>query len=613
MCGIAGACSLDSQPLSHQEALRPMLRMIRHRGPDGEGLFSTPGVQLGMRRLSIIDLVTGDQPIYNEDGSLVLVFNGEIYNYRELRQRLMERGHVLKTQTDTEVVIHLFEEKGPACLGELNGMFAFALYDRRQHQLFLARDRFGKKPLYYAVTGRDLVFASELKSLFRYPGIERRVDRAALDNLLAFNFVPQPDTMYEGIKRLPAGSYLLCQDGKTTQVCYWSLPTDIQPPVDELEAISNIRSILSDAVRIRMRSDVAVGAFLSGGIDSSSVTAYMRQHTSEPFATFSIGFQEDQFSELPYSNLMANLLATEHHTQVMQHSEVFSSLLSVLWHLDMPHGDASFMPTYLVSDLASHFVKVVLTGDGGDELFAGYEKYRSFLGSYAGSDFNYEYYRASSIIDDSLRDAIYTGRFRQSLGDNQPFEVFRQYLEAANTDDLVNRMLYADATLLLEGNNLVKPDRMAMAVSIEPRAPFLDYRLAEYVSRLPGSWKLRGDTLKFILKKAVTGLIPDEVIHRKKQMFTVPIGEWFRSSLRHFIVGLMSQDRTRERGYFEPARIDQLIQDHLEGRANYTRQLRLLMNLELWHRMFMDDLFEGPPSWADLGLETVVPADEKSS
>lgn len=612
MCGIAGTFSQDGAPLSHPEALATMLQLIHHRGPDGEGVFTQPWVQLGMRRLSIIDLVTGDQPMFSEDGSLVLVFNGEIYNYRELRQDLIARGHIFKTQADTEVVVHLYEEKGPSCLEDLNGMFAFALYDRRQHQLFLARDRFGKKPLFYTVRGREVIFGSELKSLLRYPGVERAVDKAALDNLLAFNFVPQPDTLYQGIKRLHAGSYLLCRQEEISEVQFWTLPTLVEQPISEARAIEEIQSLLSDAVRIRMRSDVPVGAFLSGGIDSSTVTAYMRRHTAEPLATFSIGFGEDQFSELPYSHLMASLLGTEHHTQVMQHEAVFSSLLPVLWHLDMPHGDASFMPTYLVSSLASRFVKVVLTGDGGDELFAGYEKYRSFYNGFSGGDFDYGYFQASSILDDGLRAGLYTHEFRASLGGNQPFDVMRKYLNAAGTDDLINRMLYADATLLLEGNNLVKPDRMAMAVSIEPRAPFLDYRLAEYVSRLPGDWKLRGDTLKFILKKAVTGIIPDEVIHRKKQMFTVPIGEWFRGSLRQFIVELMSQERTRERGYFEPQKVDRMVQDHLEGRANYTRQLRLLMNLELWHRMFIDDLFDGPPSWAELGLETVVPLGQRT-
>lgn len=597
MCGIVGAASRTKALSLQHEDFQAMNDLIEHRGPDDDGFYFGEQVYLGMRRLSIIDLSTGKQPIFNEDESVVVVCNGEIYNFIELREELIARGHTFRTGSDTEVLVHLYEEEGMKMLEKLNGMFGFALYDLKQNRLFVARDRLGKKPLYYALHEDALVFGSEIKSLLRFPGFPREVDYSAMMNLLTFNYIPVPKTLFKGISKLPPGTYLSLVDGEVSLHTYWEMATGHeQYDISEEEAKGRLQELVSDAVRLRLRSDVPVGAFLSGGVDSSSVVAMMAEQVEEQFKTFSIGFEEEAFNELPFAQLVSELYHTEHITEVVK-SQSIDMMPDVIWYTDNPHGDVSFIPTLNLSQLASRHVKVTLTGDGADELFAGYEKYDMAMKLEGTDEERWQQYHAkTSVFEPEHKQQLVSDELL-ALDDSD------QIIQAAydkTAGNLLDRILYFDMYYLLEGNNLVKPDRMAMAVGVETRVPFLDYRVVDFVTRLPSALKWHEGTKKYLLKNMMRDRLPSEILDRKKQMFTVPIGEWIKNDLKDLFRAVLLSERFLARGYYKRELVEQMLNDHIEGRNNYTRQLRLLLVLELWHRIFIDRESLAKPTFAEI-------------
>ncbi len=624
MCGIAGFFNSDNQASAHESRvlIERMCNVIEHRGPDDQGYFvSGGGATLGHRRLSIIDLNTGQQPITNEDGSVWLVFNGEIYNYRALRSQLIANGHRFATDTDTEVIVHLYEDEGEDCVKKLRGIFAFAIYDKNKQQLFLARDHVGVKPLHYAVTGTEFVFGSEIKSLLQHPAVTREVNLAAVSDFLAFGYVPDPDTAFRGIHKLPPGHTLTFKEGKTQTRSYWDFNYDERPQTrTEAEYTEELREHLADAVRSQLVSDVPVGAFLSGGIDSSTIVALMTREMSYPVKTFSIGFNEASFDELKFARATAQHFGTEHHEFVVT-PDVCKIVEEIVWHHDEPFADVSSVPTYMVSKLASEHVKVVLSGDGGDELFAGYERYtqdrrkarfekipglvkknilrplsqvlprgaygKNFL-RHISLDAPSRYVDSISFFHPELQRELFSRQTRHRLAQYESDNSYQQIYAAPQGADHTARLLYLDSKTYLPGDILTKVDRMSMAHSLESRVPLLDHKLIEFATNIPSHLKLHGLTTKHILKQAVTGLIPDEIIHRRKQGFDVPIREWFKHELRELLHDTLLDRKTRERGYFNERTITSIIKEHERGRRNYARHLWGLLTLELWHRAFID-------------------------
>ncbi|MDB5790423.1 MAG: asnB [Massilia sp.] len=585
MCGIFGYFNRDGVSLE-RNVLRTMGQAIAHRGPDDQGVFAGPGVAVGNQRLSIIDLQGGHQPFVSDDGKIVVVQNGEIFNHIELAAELAGRGHPCRTHSDTEVLLRLYEAEGIGFLSKLNGMFAIAIYDAREGALYIARDRIGVKPMYVHDDGRQLSFSSEIKSLVKAGLIRSSLDEVALHHYLTFNYVPAPHTMYQGVKHLMPGHVVKITRDRTTYSRWWNL-ADVAPVRGRTEAdwIEEFNFILDDAVRLRLRCDVPFGAFLSGGVDSSSVVGLMARHMSEPVKTFCIGFDDPRFDESVFAQAAADRFGTKH---VME--RVAPDMLD-LWpmatyHCDQPHGDISFLPTYRVSRLAAEHVKVVLTGDGADELFAGYDKYKEFFGkpeSFTMGDdaFRRSYFDSISLFSDSAKSALYGAGMRDRQQGIDSFEVAAPYFDDVRHQDRINQALYLDMQLLLSGNNLVKPDRMGMAVSLEARTPFLDYRMMEFAFRMPGELKLKDGVTKYLYKKAVQPLIGDDLAYRKKQMFTVPVGEWFRGVKRGYC-----EDRLRvlasKTDLIDRARASELLAAHGDGRANNTRELRALISVSHW-------------------------------
>lgn len=604
MCGIFGYFDRSGRSMD-AGALSAMGQVIRHRGPDEDGIWQVAGVGLGNQRLSIIDIEGGHQPFLSDDGQIVLVQNGEIYNYVELAEELAGAGIACRTHSDTEVLLRLYERHGMGFLSRLNGMFAIAIYDRRQNAVFLARDRIGVKPLYYTGDDRRLLFASEIKSLLR-AGCERRVDPAALHLLLQFNYVPPQTTMFAGIEQLPPGHFLRIDAQGLHSECWWSLEANGVEQRGEADWIEEIRSLLDDAVRIRLRSDVEPGAFLSGGIDSSVVTGLMSHHHPRPVRSFSIGFDEPEFDETPFAAEAAGRFGTAHTSERVR-TNMIDLWPCTIWHCDQPHGDVSFMPTYRVSSLAARHVKMVLTGDGGDELFAGYDKYRSLFddGAEVPTDdraFAQRWLENFGVFDTSMLADLYTGSFAARTEGIECAPMIVDVLCRMPGQDRINQALMLDVAFLLPGNNLVKPDRMGMANSLEARTPFLDYRLVETAFRMPGNLKLRGGETKYILKRAFESLIGKRLTHRRKQMFTVPIGNWLTGPLAGFAADVLLSDRTVGRGYFAAETVSSLLEEHRGGTRNHTRSLRLLLAIEIWHRCLVDEFFEAAPTFEQLGI-----------
>jgi asparagine synthase (glutamine-hydrolysing) len=593
MCGIFGQWHRGGAALPGAQ-VAAMAASLRHRGPDDEGIWQPPGrgAVLGNRRLSIIDLAGGHQPFVSDDGRIALVQNGEIFNYVELARELRQEGVQLRTNSDTEVLLRLYEREGIAFLRRLNGMFAIAIDDAREDSLYLARDRIGVKPLYVCDDGKQALFASEIKALLpvlRAQGAAPALDLEAIHHYLTFNYVPPPWTAWQGIRHLMPGTWMKFTRGAHAETRRWWDLSAQQERDHSFEAWSEeFLALLDDATRIRLRADVPWGAFLSGGVDSSTIVGLMARHVREPVKTFCIGFADPRFDESAFAAEAARRFGCDHTSEVAE-LNMLDRWPLVLHQLDQPHGDASFMPTLRVSELAAKHVKVVLTGDGGDELFAGYEKYADFFGAPDAAqlpqdEFRRRYFDAISLFAPADKNALYRPEVARRLAPVDSFDVAaKPWFDEAAHFDRVNQALYLDMQLLLSGNNLVKPDRMGMAVSIEARTPFLDWRMMEFAFRSRGATKLAPDgDKKHWYKRAVEPLIGADLAHRRKQMFTVPVGEWFRGELHGWLAhtlrgsGLIAQ-------LFRRDAVDRLLQEHRDGSANRTRELRALAALALWH------------------------------
>lgn len=604
MCGIYGYFTRTGTGLT-DAAFESMGKAISHRGPNGRGRHASEGVGIGNERLSIIDLEGGGQPFFSEDRQVVVVQNGEIYNYIELMEDLARSGHPCRTHSDTEVLLRLYERDGIDFIHRLNGMFCIAIHDRREDCLYLIRDRMGVKPLYLHDDGNTLVFGSEIKSLLA-AGIPRACNLEAIHHLLTFNYVPPPMTAFRGVHHLPPGH--LMRIGRTTTELrtWWTIPTGPEEDRSESSWKEDFLSTLEDATRLRLRADVPFGAFLSGGLDSSSVVAFMSRHMKTPVQTFTIGFGDPRFDESPFAQDAATRFGTSHTMERV--SEDMTGLWPLaVYHCDQPHGDASFMPYYRVSELAARHVTMVLTGDGGDELFGGYQKYAQFFSrpeafSSPEIDFQTAYHRHISVFSEEEKADLYTGATAAALKGIDSFDVSRAHFQAASHLDRINQALYLDCKLLLPGNNLIKPDRMPMAASLEARNPFMDVRMVELAFRMPGNLKIRGGETRYIYKQAVRTLIGDDLTFRKKQMFTVPIGEWFKDRLRPFAEDMLLSSRTLDRGHFSEAAMRRLLDEHLSGSRDRTREIRLLIAIELWSRIFLDRSTLAAPSPEELGV-----------
>lgn len=585
MCGIFGYYHRDGRSLN-ADTLAAMGEAIRHRGPDDCGVYAADGMAIGNQRLSIIDILGGHQPFVSDDGQLVVVQNGEIFNHIELAQELAKAGHPCRTHSDTEVLLRLYESEGIDFLHKLNGMFAFAVIDKRENALYIVRDRIGVKPLYVHDDGRQLTFASEIKSILK-AGMQRpAMDKEALHHYLSFNYVPAPYTMYEGIRHLmPGHAMKVTKDGEKTWR-WWNL-ADVQPVHGRSEAdwIEEFNAILEDAVRLRLRSDVPFGAFLSGGVDSSTIVGLMARHMSEPVKTFCIGFDDPRYDESAFAQAAADRFGT-YHTMERVAPDMLDLWPMATYQCDQPHGDISFLPTYRVSELAVRDVKVVLTGDGGDELFAGYDKYKSFFSNPAlheldDASFQRRYFESISLFSPKSKTALYGSAMKQATDKIDSFEVARPWFEAVPHQDRINQTLFLDMQLLLSGNNLVKPDRMGMAVSLEARTPFLDWRMMEFAFRMPGELKLKDGETKYLYKKAVTPLIGNDLAYRKKQMFTVPVGEWFRNEKSDYCTERLALLPGLE-NVIDLHMANQLLYNHIDGSENNTREIRALISLSHW-------------------------------
>jgi len=585
MCGIFGYFDRNGSSID-EEMLASMAKSIQHRGPDGHGVYTTHGVALGNQRLSIIDLEGGKQPFVSDDGNIIVVQNGEIYNHIELADELARRGHACRTSSDTEVLLRLYEAEGIDFLPKLNGMFAFAIYDAREQALYLVRDRIGVKPLYVSDDGCRLIFGSEIKAIRRASLNSYPIDYEALHHYLTFNYVPPPYTLYTGIRHLMPGHVLKITRSGTESWRWWNL-ADVDPihNISMSDWIAEFNEILNDAVRIRLRCDVPFGAFLSGGVDSSSIVGIMSQHMTEPVHTFCIGFSDIRYDESAFA-LEASHRFNTNHTMQRVDTDLLSDWPLATYHCDQPHGDISFIPTYRLSQLAAETVKVVLTGDGGDELFAGYDKHSTFFSrpeyeEMSNEKFHQEYFRSISLFSPRDKAELYTAEMKQISRSVDSFDVARPWLESVQHQDRINQVLFLDMQLLLSGNNLVKPDRMGMAVSLEARTPFLDYRMMELAFRIPGSLKLRNQISKYLYKKAVTPLIGTHLAYRKKQMFTVPVGDWFRTVKRDYCIERLNT-LLRLDGIIDPSVSLRLLNEHICGIRNNTRQLRALVSLAHW-------------------------------
>lgn len=560
---------------------------IRYRGPDDQGIIAGPGWALGNQRLSIIDLAGGHQPFVSDDGNITVVQNGEIYNHVELAESLKKDGYPCRTHSDTEVLLRLYERDGIAFLPKLNGMFAIAIHDRRTETLYLVRDRIGVKPLYLLDDGEELLFASEIKAILA-AGRKPLIHTEALHHFLAFNYVPPPFTLYQGVQHLMPGHCLSIGKSGIKQWQWWNL-ADVQPEQNRTEAswIEEFNSILDDAVRLRLRADVPFGAFLSGGVDSSTIVGLMSRHMREAARTFCIGFEDPKYDESGFAQEAADRFGCR-HTMERVDPDMLAIWPLAIHHCDQPHGDISFLPTYRVAQLAARHVKVVLTGDGGDELFAGYDKYRDFFAKQAAWQddlpvFQRNYFSSISLFGDQARHSLYTPLMRNEIRGMDSFNLAKVHFDAVPHQDRINQALFLDMQLLLSGNNLVKPDRMGMAVSLEARTPFLDYRMMEFAFRMPGHLKIHEGETKYLYKKAVAPLIGDRLAYRKKQMFTVPVGNWFRTTLHDYCLDLLQTSPIMDH-YIQKSEALRLLEAHRMGHANHTREIRALLALCHWSR-----------------------------
>jgi asparagine synthase (glutamine-hydrolysing) len=627
MCGIVGIVERDlERPVAAGDVQR-MVRTLNHRGPDEEGSVLLPGVGLAMRRLSIVDIAGGQQPFANEDGTMQVVANGEIYNFPEVKRELMALGHRFRSRSDVEVLVHAYEEWGEAFLSRIRGMFALALWDGRTRTLVAARDRAGEKPLYYAQTPQGLRLASEIKALLSRPEVDRSIDPEALDQFLTYEYVIAPRTIFKSIRKLPPAHYLKYRDGEVTIRRYWDAADVEVRPWTDAEAVDALRETLGQAVRSQMMADVPIGLFLSGGIDSSAVGILLRDAPGgKDVSSFSMGFDDGSYNELPYARQVAGLCGTRHHEGTVA-PDVAGLFDRLIVHLDEPFADVSLFPTFLVSRMAQQHVKVVLTGDGGDELFGGYDAYQAealagtwarlmpdaaaraadkilglvppgdqkkgmvnkaqrFVDGLAHAPASIAQYRWMTFLGADSKARLYAHAFREALISSDVYEPVRTALGRARGDDMLNRQLYADLSIYLADDILVKVDRMSMATSLETRAPFLDVGVMELAFSMPGHLKIRNGRRKHVVKEALAGLLPDAILNRRKEGFSIPMKQWLRRELKPMMNRLLAPDRMAARGFVEPAEVRRLVDEHCAGRANHAHVLFSLMVFERWAQEF---------------------------
>lgn len=636
MCGIVGFTSFREANYNKEQIIKDMCKAMAHRGPDGEGIAILNEVNFGHRRLSIVGLTTGAQPMYNYDKSLLITFNGEIYNYKELKTNLEKEGFKFKTDSDTEVILNLYSKHGIDCLKYLNGMFAFGLYDLNEKKLFLARDRMGEKPLFYQYHNGDIAFSSELKSILKHPFASRRISAAGLNKYLTYEYVPSPFTIFEDVWKVEPGEFIVVDENKLEKHFYWQHPCseylDGTAIGDERQAIEDIDSILRDSVRLRLQADVPVGVLLSGGLDSSLITAIASQISGQSkVKSFSIYFNEKSYDESPYIKQMVNNYGLDHSSLTVQSKDMLSIFDKLGSIMDEPMADASIVPTYYLTQMTSKQVKTVLGGDGSDEIFAGYPTYTAnklvqiyniipfelrnsltnFICKAQGSvipisnrnislDFKLkQFFRGAGVASeirffkwmggflDSEKKSILSDNYKNQLVGHLTYEDVNRYLSRTNIQKELDRLLYLSQKLYLVDDILVKSDRAAMANSLEVRAPYLDHRLVEYTFSLPERFKLKRFTTKYILKKVAEKYLSNDIIYRPKKGFGIPITEWLRTDLKEPMLDLLGEGYLSKQGIFNHTPIKGLIEDHLNYKTNNRKLLWTLLSFQLWHREFM--------------------------
>jgi asparagine synthase (glutamine-hydrolysing) len=627
MCGITGLVNANGRAAG-RELIERMNGAIAHRGPDDDGFYINENVALGMRRLAIIDLALGKQPIHNHDRTKWIIFNGEIYNYQQLRDELDKLGHEFYTKSDTEVVVHLYDRYGADCLQHLRGMFAFAIWDERDKSLFLARDRVGKKPVLYShQPNGDLIFGSEFTALLEHPDVSREVDRAAIDSYLSYLCVPAPQTAFKQIRKLEPGHWLRWKDGKIETRRYWLPDFSKKIKISTEEAEEETLRILRESTRLRMISEVPLGAFLSGGVDSSTVVALMAEASEKPVRTFSIGFEEQDFSELEYAKKVAEHVGAEYHEFIVK-PDALEVLPTLVEHYGEPYADSSAIPTYYVSRETRKYVTVALNGDGGDESFAGYERYaamriaetyhrfpnalkkafieapinllptseikktrvrdvKRFLQA-ASLPRTERYFRWMSTFNRDVKKTLYTDEFSRDVAGNEPSRFLEKWFAKANGNGILDTTLLTDQMTYLPNDLLVKVDIAAMANSLEARSPFLDHNVIEFAASLPEKIKARTFETKSFLKRIAARLVPREVIYRRKMGFGVPIGKWFRGEMKDFVREALLSEKSLTRGIVRREMIEKYVREHIEAERDHSYQLWTLLMLELWFQRFID-------------------------
>jgi len=627
MCGICGIYDFDREREVDPNLVQKMCGVLTHRGPDQQGRYLNGNVGLGILRLSIIDLVSGDQPIHSEDRSRWIVFNGEIYNYQEISEFLRSKGHSFYTRSDTEVILHAYEEFGEACVQKLNGMFAFAIWDGENQRMFLARDRLGIKPLFYHLTPDKLLFGSEIKAILADPTVKREVDHRSLHSYLSLNYMPAPQTMFRGIHQLLPGHSLTCTRGQVSVKPYWDLRYSVQPGREDRFYMEGFEERLTESIRRRLISDVPLGAFLSGGLDSSSIVAIMSRLSDRPVKTFSIGFEDKSYNELPYARMVSQVFRTEHHELVVK-PDMVALLPKLVWHAEEPTADSSAVPVYYVSKLAREHVKVVLSGDGADELCAGYETYMAnrLARAYrklpplirkqclfplimhlpvSTKKYSFEFkakrflqgvelspeeahFSWRLIFTEAEKRDLYTDQLREELEKESTFRLCGDYFLKAAYAGRLNQALYVDTRFYLPNDMLVKVDRMSMANSLEARVPFLDHELVEFAATLPDHLKLRGITgRKHVLRRVMQPHLPAKIVNRRKGGFNIPVADWITNDLREFVQDTLTTRVIREAGWFNPDTVQRILHDHFRKARDNGHKIWGLVVLFLWWNLFV--------------------------
>lgn len=622
MCGIAGIYTINKKP-ADSLLIKQMTDCLMHRGPDDIGIYVNENIALGHTRLSIIDLSSaGHQPMANREETLFIVFNGEIYNFKELRNELEKLGYQFSSKTDTEVILYSYQEWGKDCVKKINGMFAFAIFDKKKQQVFLARDRMGEKPLYYYFDNEKFLFASEIKSILKDKNIARQIDSQGMVNYFMFGHSIAPDTIYKGIKKLLPGECIILKNGQLYIEKYWTLSlVGAKEDKGKKYYIENIQNLFEQSVKERLISDVPLGVFLSGGVDSSAVVAMMAKQKVSPLKTFSVGFNIDgqEFNELADAKIVADYFKTEHHQILLKEDDLVNTLQKLVYHFDEPFGDAANFPVFYMSQFAKKYVTVVLTGEGGDELFGGYRRYavekhrsllllfnlffsnklsKSIMSSLPGYRKTKKLMNALPIKDDLIRYTnwlnFFSTQMQHQLFNNNlfskedPLKIYKKYFSEFHSENLVEKYMYLDQKILLPDGYLEKVDKASMAVGLETRAPILDYHFVEFANSIPLKYKINGFNGKTIFKEAMSSFLPEKVLHKKKHGFAVPTNIWFRGKLKDYLFEVIFDQKTRQRGYFNYNYIEKIYAMHQNGKQSLDSQLWLLLNFELWHRQFID-------------------------